>query len=160
MPLSLIGKIILFQIYSQKKRSMGNPSRIWANAAILVFSVSLSYFFIQISSQLPHPGSQKIVRYLGSAGMFFNFLIVTPYHDPMVVVSSICFLISLFYLTVYIFKLKQHLLKILCVICLLIFYATLFIYGAGPHEILPHMQKLTFFSVISLVLFIHYRYKA
>ncbi|MHA8061136.1 hypothetical protein PQG22_07650 [Aquirufa beregesia] len=134
-----------------------NLARYWAYAGMVFLSLSLTVFFVQFSVKIPHKGSGLVVRYLGSLGMLFTFLIVTPYHDLMVVLSSTLFLVCLFYITVFIFKTKQHFLKLLCVICLLIFYATLYLYGAGSFDILPIMQKLTFVSVISLVLTLQYR---
>ncbi|MFL0162997.1 hypothetical protein [Aquirufa salirivi] len=134
-----------------------NPARYWAYLGMIFLSLSLTVFFVQFSVKIPHKGSGLVVRYLGALGMLFTFLIVTSYHDLMVVLSSTLFLVCLFYITVFIFKTKQHFLKLLCVICLLIFYTTLFLYGAGAFDILPIMQKLTFVSVISLVLTLQYR---
>lgn len=126
-----------------------NLARYWAYAGMVFLSLSLTVFFVQFSFKIPHKGSGMIVRYLGSLGMLFTFLIVTPLHDLMVVLSSTFFLVCLFYITVFIFKTKQHFLKLLCVICLLIFYTTLYLYGTGAFDILPIMQKLTFVSVIN-----------
>ncbi|MCZ2481144.1 hypothetical protein G9H64_03570 [Aquirufa nivalisilvae] len=134
-----------------------NPARYWAYFGMIFLSLSLTAFFVQFSTKISHKGSRLIVRNLGSLGMMFTFLIVTSYHDLMVILSSTLFLVCLFYITVFIFKTKQHFLKLLCVICLLIFYTTLYLYGAGAFDILPVMQKLTFVSVISLVLTLQYR---
>ena len=88
--------------------------------------------------------------------MLFTFLIVTPLHDIMITLSSTLFLVSIFYITVFIFKTKLILLKIYSIICLLIFYSTLFLYGSGEYTYLPIMQKVTFISVIILILCLEY----
>ena len=88
--------------------------------------------------------------------MLFTFLIVTPLHDTMVTIASTMFLVSIFYITVFILKSRLHLLKFLCVICLLIFYYTLYLYGSGNYVLLPIMQKITFVSTIILILGLKY----
>jgi hypothetical protein len=73
----------------------------------------------------------------------------------MVTISSTLFLMGLFYLTVFL-KTKLHLLKFSCIICLLIFYYTLYLYCLGNWGLLAIMQKVSFISSMLLVLGIEY----
>ena len=133
-----------------------NPSMIWADAGMILLSISLAIFFIRFSKRIPNKGAANVIRYLGVVGMICKFLIVTPMHDIMVTISATLFLVCIFYITVFVFKSRLHLFKFLCVITLLIFYYTLFLYGSGHFDTLPIMQKLTFASTILLVLGLEY----
>jgi hypothetical protein len=133
-----------------------NPSRIWAGLGMIFLSMSFAVFFIGFSKRIPDRGASRIIKYLGAGGMICTFLIVTPLHDIMVTVASTLFLISIFYITVFVLKSRLHLFKILCISCLLIFYYTLYLYGSGNYNNLPVMQKVTFASVILLVLGLEY----
>lgn len=97
-----------------------------------------------------------ILKLIGAANILFTVLIATPLHDIMVTISSTLFLIGLFYITVYILKTKLHLLKFACIICLLIFYYTLFLYGSGDWALLAIMQKVTFISSMLLIVGLSY----
>jgi hypothetical protein len=78
-------------------------------------------------------------------------------HDIMVLIASTIFLISLFYITVFVFKTKLHLFKLLCTVCLLVFYTTLYMYGSPDYRsYLPIMQKVTFAIVIISILGLEY----
>ncbi len=133
-----------------------NPSRLWADSAMIFLSVSFALFFIQFSVKIPVRSAANVIKYLGVAAMLFTFFIVTPLHDVMINISSTLYLVSIFYITVFIFKSKLHFFKILCVICLLLFYYTLYIYGSGIYTFLPIMQKVNLFSTIILILCLHY----
>lgn len=133
-----------------------NPSRIWADGGMIFLAVSFAIFFIQFSKKIPVKSAAKVIQYVGAGGMLFTFLIVTPLHDIMVTISSTMFLVSIFYISVFILKSRLHLFKILCIICLLIFYYTLYLYGSGNYTFLPIMQKITFASTIILVVVLEY----
>ena len=133
-----------------------NPSRIWADAGMISLSVSFALFFVEFSKKIPAKGAARVIKYLGAGGMLFTFLIVTPLHDIMVTTASTLFLVSMFYITVFILKSRLHLFKFLCVICLLIFYYTLYLYGSGNFVFLPVMQKITFVSTMILILGLEY----
>ena len=135
---------------------LDNPSRIWADGGMIFLAVSLALFFIEFSKKIPIKSAAKVIKYLGAGGMLFTFLIVTPLHDIMVTIASTLFLVSIFYITVFIFKTRLHLFKFLCVVCLLIFYYTLYLYGSGDYSLLPIMQKITFVSMILLILGLEY----
>ena len=74
----------------------------------------------------------------------------------MVTISSTLYPLSIFYITVFILKSKLLALKFLCIICLLIFYYTLYLYGSGGFTILPIIQKITFITTIMLILCLEY----
>lgn len=133
-----------------------NPSRLWADAGMIFLSASFALFFIGFSKRIPHTRAAKVIKYLGSGGMLFTFLIVTPLHDLMVTISATLFLLSMFYITVFILKSRLHLFKVLCILYLLFFYYTLYIYGSGDYSFLPIAQKIVFVSTIVLVLGLEY----
>jgi len=57
--------------------------------------------------------------------------------------------VSMFYITVFVFKSNLHFFKILSVICLLVFYAAMYMYYSGNFiQLLPTMQKLDLTIVI------------
>lgn len=133
-----------------------NPSRIWADAGMIFLSVSFAIFFINFSKKIPHKSAANVIKYCGAGNMLFTFLIVTPLHDVMVTISGTFFLVSLFYITVFILKSKLLLFKFACVICMLIFYYTIYLYGSGNWDWLPVMQKTIFISCVLLVLGLEY----
>lgn len=133
-----------------------NPARFWADAGMIFLSVAYAIFFIQFSKKIPSTSSSKIIKYLGAGAAFFSFFVVTPLHDLVITISSTLYLISLFYITVYIFMSRLHVFKLMCAMCLLIFYYTLFLYGSGNYELLAIMQKVSFASKILLILSLHY----
>ncbi|HRF38621.1 MAG TPA: hypothetical protein PK198_07525, partial [Saprospiraceae bacterium] len=49
-----------------------------------------------------------------------------------------------------------HLLKISCIICMLTFYYTLYLYGSGDWGLLAIMQKVSLISSILLILGLEY----
>ena len=129
-----------------------NPSRIWALIGMVFHSASHALFFLNMSPKMPEKYSGIILKYLGLANMLFTFLIATSLHDQMIVVSSTLFLIGLFFITVYILRTKLVLLKFSCIICMLVFYYTLYLYGTGDWGLLAIMQKITFISSMLLML--------
>jgi hypothetical protein len=133
-----------------------NASRFWAIGGMIFFSASFAMFFIEFSKKIPAKGAAKIIKYVGAIGMLFTALIATPLHDTMITISSTMFLIGIFYITIFVFKTRLHLFKFLCIICLLVFYSTLYLYGFGYVKFLPVMQKITFAFTIILVLGLEY----
>lgn len=133
-----------------------NPARYWADAGMIFLAVSFAIFFMRFSEKIPQKSAANVIKYAGAGGMVFTFLVVTPLHDIMVTIASTLFLLSIFYITVFVLKSKLHFLKVLCIISLLIFYFTLYLYGSGNFVYLPIMQKITFLSMIILVLLLDY----
>jgi len=135
---------------------LNNTSRIWAIIGMAFHSVGYGLFFINMSKKITERTAATVLKLIGFGNVLFSFLIVTPLHDMMVTTSSTLFLIGLFYITVFILKTKLHVFKFACIICLLIFYYTLFLYGYGNWGLLAIMQKVSFISSILLVLGIEY----
>jgi hypothetical protein len=133
-----------------------NPSRIWALIGMVFNSIGYGLFFIHTSRKIPHKHTRLVLKSIGVVNMLFTFLIATPLHDIMVTVSSTLTMLGLFYITVFILKTQLHWLKFFCIGSLLIFYSTLYLYGAGYWGLLAVMQKVTFVCFIFLVLTIEY----
>ncbi|WP_144604706.1 hypothetical protein [Algoriphagus algorifonticola] len=137
-----------------------NQSRIWALIGMVFNSIGYGLFFIHTSRKIPHKHTELVLISIGVVNMIFTFLIATPLHDIMVTVSSTLTMIGLFYITVFILKTKNHWLTLFCIVSLLIFYSTLYLYGAGNWGLLAVMQKVTFLCFMLLVLTIEYFTKA
>ena len=133
-----------------------NPGRIWALIGMAFHSVGYGIFFINMSKKMSSRHAANILKFIGATNIVFNFLIVTTLHDLMVTISSTLSLLGLFYITVFILKTKLHLLKFCCIICLLTFYYTLYLYGSGDWGLLAIMQKVSFISSMLLVLGLEY----
>lgn len=133
-----------------------NPARWWAAAGMVMLSAGLTLFFLRYAERIPQKSARRVIRICGSIAMVCMVLVVTPLHDIMVTLSSTFFLLALFYITVFIFRGRQYGWGALCVACLLLAYYTLYLYGAGPYDTLPVFQKLTFVSMLMLVLGLEY----
>lgn len=133
-----------------------NPSRIWALIGMVFNSIGYGLFFIHTSRKIPHKHTALVLISIGVVNMIFTFLIATSLHNIMVTVSSTLTMIGLFYITVFILKTKIHWLTLFCIVSLLIFYSTLYLYGAGNWGLLAVMQKVTFLCFMLLVLTIEY----
>ena len=133
-----------------------NSARFWAVGGMIFLSAGFAVFFIDFSKRIPAKGAANVIKYAGASGMIFTFLIATALHDLMITIASTMFLISMFYITIFVFKSNLHLFKFLCIICMLIFYTTLYLYGTHTITILPVMQKITFAITIGLILGLQY----
>jgi len=78
----------------------------------------------------------------------------------MVTISSTLSLLGLFYITVFVLRSRLHFLKVCCVACMLLFYYTLFLYGAGDWGLLAVMQKVALVCSALLTLGLTYGTKA
>jgi hypothetical protein len=133
-----------------------HPGRLWADLGMVFLSLTFGLFFVHFSKKIPSRSAANVVKFLGGGSTLFTFLIVTPLHDLMISVASTLFLVSLFYITVYILKSRLFWFKVFCITCLLIHYYSLYLYGSGNWNNLPVMQKVTFFSSILLVIGLEY----
>lgn len=133
-----------------------NTSMIWALLGIAFHSLAYGIFFINMSKKISDRHTVMVLKLIGAINILFTFLIATPLHDIMVIISSTLFLIGLFYITVFILRTKLHVLKFACIIGLLTFYYTLFLYGLGNWGLLAIMQKVAFISSMLLVLVLEY----
>ena len=134
-----------------------NASRPWAIAGMLFLCASFALFFIEFSKKIPAKGAARIIRYCGAGAMVFSFLAVTPYHDAVIRIASTLALISMFYITVFVFKARLHLLGILSVVCLLVSYSCNYIYFTRSYvEYLPIFQKIALSITIIWILSLQY----
>ncbi len=145
-------------LFSEKAvNGSDNASRFWAISGMMFLSVSFAIFFIDFSKRIPAKGAAKVVKYCGAGAMLFTFLIATPLHDKMITIASTMTLVSIFYITVFVFKSRLQVFKFLCVICLLVFYCSLYLFYSGVYlKVLPILQKFTFASTIILILGLEY----
>lgn len=129
----------------------------WAISAMLTLSVSFAFFFIEFSKKISSKREAAVIKYFGLGAMLFAFLAVTPYHDTVIGLASTLELVSMFYITVFVFKSKLHVFKFICVIYLLASYSCLYVYYTRNYlEFLPVMQKLSLVILIILVLGLQY----
>ncbi len=134
-----------------------NAARPWAVAGMLFLCTSFALFFIAFSKKIPVKSASRVIRYFGVAAMILAFLIATPYHDVMVTISGTMGLVSIFYITVFVFRSQLLICKILSVACLLAFYCCNYLYYTSSYlAILPVMQKVLLFSIVLWILSLQY----
>lgn len=133
-----------------------NSSRIWAIIGMAFHSVAYGIFFINMSKKIPSRHAATVLKLIGVANILFSFLIVTPMHDIMVTISATLTLLGMFYITVFILMTKLHVFKLFCIIYMLTFYYTMYLYGAGNWGLLAIMQKVTIISSMCLILGLEY----
>lgn len=133
-----------------------NTARIWALPGIFFHAIGYGIFFFNMSQKMAVRQAAIVLKIIAGANILFTLLIASSLHDLMVTISSTLFLIGLFYITVFIMKTKLLFFKIACIVCLLIFYYTLYLYGSGNWALLAIMQKVTFISSMLLVLGLEY----
>lgn len=130
-----------------------NLARPWAIAAMAYLCASLALFFWQFSANIPQKVPARIIRYAGLGSMASALLIATPLHDLMITVSGTGVLVAIFYITIFVFRSKLLLLKVLSVCCLLLLYACSYMYYTQSYlELLPVMQKIGVMVLIIWVL--------
>jgi hypothetical protein len=133
-----------------------NPSKVWALIGMVFNSIGYGLFFIHTARKIPQEHTKLVLKAIGVANMLFTFLIATPLHDIMVTISSTLTMLGLFYITISILQTRLNWLKCFCIASLLIFYSTLYLYGAGDWGLLAVMQKVAFLCFMLLVLTIEY----
>lgn len=133
-----------------------NVSRIWAILAMIFLPISYAIFFNHMAIKIPDRNAGFILKYAGISNILVMFLIVTPLHDLMLYISISLFWTCIVVIAVFIFKTKLHLFKFLCLICLLFFYFSLYLWGTSDWELLPIIQKINFFSSTLLILGLEY----
>lgn len=131
---------------------MENPSRNWAIPGMAFHSLAYGLFFLNMSKKMFNRHAAQVLMVVGLADVFFNFMIATSLHDLMITLSSTLSLLGLFYITVFMLKTKLHVLKVACLVCMLTFYFTLFLYGMGDWGLLAIMQKVSVISSVLLIL--------
>jgi hypothetical protein len=133
-----------------------NPARWWAFVGMAFHSLTYTLFFINFSKKIPHPKFASIVKYIGILNLVLITLVATPLHDLMIPITSTTFLTALFIITYFIIKSRHNYLKVLCVLCMLLYYLTMFVYGTGNWELLAVLQKTTFIFSSAVILSLEY----
>ena len=133
-----------------------NPSRIWAYLGMILLPLSYAMFFINFSKKIPEKNAVNILKYGGAANIVCMFLIVTPLHDLMLNISITLFWTCIVIITVFILKTKLHFFKILCVVCLVIFYYSIYLWATNDWDLLPVLQKVNFINSTFLILGLEY----
>ena len=133
-----------------------NPARIWACAGMLILPCSYALFFIHMAGKIPDKKIGAVLKYGGLINILFMFLIVTPLHDLMLNISITVFWTCICFITGIILKTKLHLFKIICILCLLIFYFSIYLWATNDWILLPLMQKLNFIDSTLLILGLEY----
>lgn len=141
---------------SKAMNGLENASRIWAIMGMAFHSVAYGIFFTHMSKKIPSRHTKTVLKVIGVANIVFSFLIVTPLHDIMVTISGTLTLIGMFYITVFILMTKLHVFKVCCILYMLTFYFTMYLYGAGHLGLLAIMQKVTLVSSMLLILALEY----
>jgi len=133
-----------------------NPSRIWACLGMIILPSCYAIFFINMSKKIPDKNAAFILKYGGSVNILFMFLIITPLHDLMLNISITLFWTCIFIVTVFVLKTRLHLAKFFCVVCLLNFYYSIYLWATNDWSMLPIMQKINFINSALLILGLEY----
>lgn len=137
-----------------------NPAMIWAYAGMLLFPCCYALFFVRMAGKIPVKNAGIILKYLGLANVVFTFLTVTRYHDLMLIISTSLFWTGIVIITVYILKTRLRLFKLLCIVCLLLFYYGVYLWATSNWDLLPTIQKVNFATSTLLILGLEYFTKA
>ena len=133
-----------------------NPSRIWAYSGMILLPITYAIFFINMAKKIPEKNVTYILKYGAVANVFFTFLTVTSLHDIMLIISTTLFWTCIIIITVFILKTKLYLFKFFCIISLLIFYYSVYLWAISDWSLLPIMQKVNFVSSTLLILGLEY----
>lgn len=133
-----------------------NRSMIWAYIGMFVYAISCTLFFVSTSKKIPNYNAAIILKYTGILTMPFTFLIITPYHNLMLTISSVLFWTCIVMITVFVLKTRLYFFKIYCILCILIFYYALYIHLSSNWDVLPIVQKVNTITTIALILGLEY----
>jgi len=142
---------------SKAINGLANPSKPWADCAMLCLGATFALFFYRSSKKIPSARAAGIVKYVGVGSMLFAVLVVTPLHNIVVTVAGTGALVCMFYITVFLFRSKLLFLKMLSIICLIVFYGCSFIYYTRIYlELLPIVQKIWLLIIFIWVLCVEF----
>jgi hypothetical protein len=127
-----------------------NPGRPWAVAGVFFLALSNAIFFYRFSKKIPVKSASNVIKYAGVGAMVIAPFAVTSYHDMVINIAGTGALLSMFYITVFIFKSKLVGFKIYSVICLLVFYGNNYLYYTSTRlDLLPIAQKVCLLTILS-----------
>ena len=133
-----------------------NSSIIYAYIGVFIYSITCSVFFVNMSKKIPEIKVSNFIKYTGILTMPFTFLVITPLHDLMLIISNFLFWTCIVVITVFVLKTRLYFLKFYCIICLLIFYYAIYINASKNWDLLPLIQKVNSVSSIFLILGLEY----
>lgn len=134
-----------------------NGARLWAVGGWFILCAAFVAFFVLFSPNIGATRAARVIRYCGILGMIAAFLVVTPLHNVAITATLIFLMISVLYITIFVFKSKKIWLKILALLTIVIAYSTATIYYTRFHlEILPTMQKATLMAFLTWFLSLNY----
>ncbi|MEI8272924.1 MAG: hypothetical protein WCG08_09905 [Paludibacter sp.] len=133
-----------------------NPSLIYAYIGVFIYSITCTVFFFNMSKKIPEKKVANFIKYTGIVTMPFTFLVITPLHDVMLIISNFLFWTCIIVITVFVLKTRLHFLKLYCIICLLIFYYAVYIHASNNWDLLPIIQKVNNASSILLIIGLEY----
>ncbi len=134
-----------------------NSAQAWAVAGVVFLCASATIFFIRFSRKIPVKSASNVVRYAGVGATAFGLGAATPFHDLAVTLSGTLLMLSIFYVTVFVFKSKLHGFKALSVAFLLVLYGSSFVYYTSTGlEYLPLLQKSYIAIAICWILGLEY----
>ena len=133
-----------------------NSAKIWAIISMFFYSFSCALFFYNFSEKIVNKIASNFIKYVGILTMPFTFFIATPYHDLMLAISNTLFWACIICITVYLLKSNLHFFKIYAIICLLIYYYTMYLYISKDWNSLAVVQKWNNISAILLILGLEY----
>lgn len=148
----------LCNLFSEKAvNGEPNHGRMWAIVGMFFLCVSFARFFYNFSTKVPVGTAANVIRFCGMGAMFFAFLVFSPAHDLMTTLSSVLGLFAVFYVTVFIFRSKHVIFKVLCAACLAILYLNNYIYYTHHGlAFLPILQKISFLIIVVMILGLDY----
>ncbi|HRD06028.1 MAG: hypothetical protein U0V54_14905 [Saprospiraceae bacterium] len=130
-----------------------NGSVPWAIGAMALLCIGFALFFVDTAQKINTPTSSRIIKWGGALSMLFAFLAVTPWHDLMVTMSNVLVMLSLFYITVHLFKSKLFVCGLLSAMCLsAIYLGSIMYYTQLWLDWLPVVQKIVFVLKMALIL--------
>ena len=136
---------------------LANDAQPWAVAGVVFLCISATAFFIRFSRKIPVKSASHVVRYAGVGATAFGLGAATPFHDSAVALSGALLMLSLFYVTVFVFKSKLHGFKVLSVVFLLVLYGSSFVYYTRTGlEYLPLLQKSYLVIAVCWILGLEY----
>lgn len=134
-----------------------NGAKYIAIAGLLCLCVSFALFFYRFSLKIQDKSAANVIKYAGISAMIFSFLVASPYHDMMSMISSTLGLLALFYILVFVFRSKLTLFKLLTFVTMLLLYVNNYVYYSQQGlYFLPILQKITIFIILVLMLSLDY----
>jgi len=136
-------------------RGPAGPSRLLADAAVLVFSASIALVFERLARAAEFTKSSRVIRIAGIGSQVYAAFTITPMHDLMVTISFVFALVAVLALIKGLYIRREIGFFAGGCICLVVLVGSATIYYTGRFDFaLPWAQKawLALFAVWLLLL--------